>query len=329
MRIAFAGTPEFALAPLSALYHSRFELVGVLTQPDRPAGRGRKLAASVIKEFALQHHIPLAQPAKLRTEADWLPLQQWAPDVLVVVAYGLILPATVLALPRHSCLNIHASLLPRWRGAAPIQRAVLAGDTRTGVSIMQMDAGLDTGPVWLMQETVIGDHETAGELQQRLSTLGASALLQVLEQIAAGHGKPQPQPAQGMTYAAKIDKAEALIDWQAESKEIERKVRAFEGWPVAETRLLGEQLRVHRAISLSQLPLGMPADPVAPGTLLGLCPIPDEVVRGDSLTDMLLVACGSGWLGLIEVQRAGKRRVSARDFVHSLPASMRVSGVLG
>ena len=329
MRIAFAGTPEFALAPLLALYHSRFELVGVLTQPDRPAGRGRKLAASVIKEFALQHHIPLAQPAKLRTEADWLPLQQWAPDVLVVVAYGLILPATVLALPRHGCLNIHASLLPRWRGAAPIQRAVLAGDTRTGVSIMQMDAGLDTGPVWLMQETVIGDHETAGELQQRLSTMGASALLQVLEQIAIGQGKPQPQPEHGMTYAAKIDKAEALIDWQASAKEIERKVRAFDGWPVAETRLLGEQLRVHRAISLSQLPSGIQTDHAVPGQLLGLCPIPYADIHGDSLMEMLLVACGNGWLGLIEVQRAGKRRMSARDFANSLPATMMVSGVLG
>lgn len=323
MRIAFAGTPEFALAPLVALHRSSHELVGILTQPDRPAGRGRKLVPGVIKEYALEHDIPLAQPAKLRTAADWQPLQQWAPDLLVVVAYGLILPPAVLALPRYGCLNIHASLLPRWRGAAPIQRAVLAGDILTGVSIMQMDAGLDTGPVWLMKETPIGRDETASELQQRLSAMGAEALLQVLEQIAGGRGSAQPQSDVGMTYAAKIDKSEALIDWRSTAQDIARQVQAFSGWPVAETRLQGEQWRIHRARALEQPPAGITSHDAAPGRLLGLWR--DELGGAE----MLLVACGQGWLGLIELQRAGKRRMSARDFVNSLSGSLSNSGVLG
>lgn len=323
MRIVFAGTPEFALAPLMALHRSSHEIVGILTQPDRPAGRGRKLAPGIIKEYALDNSIALAQPAKLRTEADWQPLRQWSPDVLVVVAYGLILPTAVLALPKYGCLNIHASLLPRWRGAAPIQRAVLAGDAKTGVSIMQMDAGLDTGAVWLMQETLVEANETAVELQQRLSMLGAQALLQVLEMIPAGLVVPTPQSDVGMTYAGKINKAEAVIDWHMNSKEIDRKIRAFAGWPVAETRMQGEQWRIHRAIRLTTLPPDLDAGEGAPGRLLGLW---QEEGTGE---DMLVVACGEGWLGLSELQRAGKRRMSARDFANSLPSSMIGAGVLG
>jgi methionyl-tRNA formyltransferase len=323
LRVAFAGTPEFALAPLMALHGSSHEIVGVLTQPDRPAGRGRKLAPSVIKEYALTHGLNLAQPVRLRSEADWQPLQEWAPDVLVVVAYGLILPPTVLGLPRFGCLNIHASLLPRWRGAAPIQRAVLAGDPATGVSIMQMDAGLDTGPVWLMKETPIGAEETASELQQRLARLGAEALLQVLAEITTGQSAPQPQPEVGMTYAKKIDKAEALIDWRADGKEIAQKVRAFSGWPVAETHMQGEQWRIHRARYLADFPVRSAVDEHTPGRLCGMW---RDERDGE---EMLVVGCGQGWLGLIELQRAGKRRMSAHDFVNSLPHAMANTGVLG
>lgn len=327
MRVVFAGTPQFALAPLVALHESPHELVGVLTQPDRPAGRGRRLSPGIIKEFALRHALPVAQPVSLRSEAACEPLLEWAPDVLVVVAYGLILPPRVLTLPRYGCLNIHASLLPRWRGAAPIQRAILAGDTSTGVSIMQMDAGLDTGPVWTMRETTIGPQETAGQLQQRLSAMGAAALLETLDRVIAGTDRPVAQDAQGMTYARKIDKAEALIDWRLSAKEISRRVRAFEGWPVAETRLAGEQLRIHRAEELDAPPAEMRIERPVPGRLLGL----RAATRGGAVgaEDSLVVACGEGWLGLTEVQRAGKRRMAARDFANSMPTAGLFSEVLG
>lgn len=329
MRVAFAGTPEFALAPLQALCESRHDVIGVLTQPDRPAGRGRKLAASVVKEYALQQGISVVQPASLRNPVSWIPLQEWAPDVLVVVAYGLILPAEMLAIARYGCLNIHASLLPRWRGAAPIQRAVLAGDARTGVSIMQMDAGLDTGPVWLMRETVIRPQETASELQGRLAQRGAEALLEVLDQIERGAGAPQAQPEQGMTYASKIEKTEAMIDWNASAVTIERKIRAFDAWPVAETRMAGEQWRIHRARLLPQWPADTPVPSTTqPGQLLGLARVSEP---GDSIgeaIDVLVVACGEGWLGLEQLQRAGKRRLGARDFLNALSPA-HAHGVLG
>jgi len=323
VRVAFAGTPEFALAPLRALVASHHKLVGVLTQPDRPAGRGRKLAPSVVKEYALQQEIALDQPVSLRTAQSWSSLQSWAPDILVVVAYGLILPAAVLGIPRLGCLNIHASLLPRWRGAAPIQRAILAGDAHTGVSIMQMDAGLDTGPVWLMRETEIRPRETASELQSRLAELGANALLDVLEQIERGDRVPNAQSEQGMTYASKIEKAEAMIDWSASALAIERKVRAFESWPVAETRMAGEQWRIHRARYLPSLPedLQPASDPRRPGQLLGLARVAADA-SSQNTVEALVVACGEAWLGLEQLQRAGKRRLPARDFWNALPSAL-------
>jgi methionyl-tRNA formyltransferase len=301
LRIAFAGTPQFALPALQALLKSRHQVVGVLTQPDRPAGRGQQMRASPVKLLALDAQLPLAQPSSLKTEESRAELTQWAADVLVVVAYGLILPPPVLALPRLGCINIHGSLLPRWRGAAPIQRAILAGDAETGVTIMQLDAGLDTGPMLLERVRPIGSQDTAGDLHDALSELGAAALLEALDGLAAGTLKPRAQPADGVSYAPKIEKSEAPIDWSVSAIHLDRKIRAFNPWPVAETRFAGESLRVLQARIAE--PIGAHD---APGTLLGIA------------DDGLHVACGEGVLAVRELQRAGKRPVSARDFANAV-----------
>jgi methionyl-tRNA formyltransferase len=301
LRIAFAGTPQFALPALRALLASRHRVVGVLTQPDRPAGRGRELRASPVKLLANEHSIPVAQPASLKTPEGRVELHGWAPDLMVVVAYGLILPQVVLDLPRLGCLNIHGSLLPRWRGAAPIHRAILAGDAETGVSIMQLEAGLDTGPVLLERRHPIGMLDTSGDLHDVLSELGASALLEAIDGLSAGKLLPRPQTVEGVTYAAKIEKSEAPIDWSSTAVQIDRQVRAFNPWPIAETTFAGEALRVLRAgVAASS------GTPATPGTLLGLA------------DDGLHVACGEGVLAVREVQRAGKRPVSARDFANAV-----------
>jgi methionyl-tRNA formyltransferase len=301
LRIAFAGTPHFALPALRALLSSKHRVVGVLTQPDRPAGRGRELRASPVKLLALDAGLPLAQPSTLKTPESRVELAGWAPDVLVVVAYGLILPPPVLSLPRLGCVNIHGSLLPRWRGAAPIQRAILAGDVETGVTIMQLDAGLDTGPTLLERRHPIGTHDTAGDLHDALAELGAGALIEALDGLAAGTLAATPQPANGATYAPKLEKAEAKLDWSQPAPEIDRRVRAFNPWPVAETQFAGETLRILRAHVAATAATG-----AAHGTLLGLA------------EDGLHVACGDGVLAVSELQRAGKRPVSARDFANAL-----------
>jgi methionyl-tRNA formyltransferase len=301
LRVAFAGTPDFALPAFHALAGSRHQMVGVLTQPDRPKGRGRQLAASPVKLAALERGVPVSQPVTLKTEVDRADLAAWLPDVLVVVAYGLILPRAALDLPRLGCVNIHASLLPRWRGAAPIQRAILEGDAQTGVSIMRMDVGLDTGPVFLERAVSIAPRETGGSLHDRLAALGGAAVVEVLEQLAAGRAESTPQSGDGVTYAAKIEKAEALIDWRREAVEIDRKVRAFNPWPVAETRLDGEQLRIYGARVDDAAPDGQ-----EPGTI--------TEVRGDSI----VVACGRGSLALTELQRPGRKPVAARDLINTL-----------
>jgi methionyl-tRNA formyltransferase len=301
LRIAFAGTPQFALPALQALLKSRHQVVGVLTQPDRPAGRGQQMRASPVKLLALDAQLPLAQPSSLKTEESRAELTQWAADVLVVVAYGLILPPPVLALPRLGCVNIHGSLLPRWRGAAPIQRAILAGDAETGVTIMQLDAGLDTGPMLLERVRPIGSQDTAGDLHDALSELGAAALLEALDGLAAGTLKSRAQPAEGVSYAPKIEKSEAPIDWSVSAIHLDRKIRAFNPWPVAETRFADESLRVLQARIAE--PIGAHD---APGTLLGIA------------DDGLRVACGEGVLAVRELQRAGKRPVSARDFANAV-----------
>jgi methionyl-tRNA formyltransferase len=306
LRIAFAGTPPFALPALRALLASAHQVVGVLTQPDRPAGRGQQLRASPVKLLAAEHRLPIAQPSTLKTSEGRAELAQWAPDVLVVVAYGLILPQAALDLPRLGCLNIHGSLLPRWRGAAPIQRAILAGDAETGVTIMQLDAGLDTGPMLLERSRSIGLHDTAGDLHDALSELGAVALIEALEGLAAGTLRPRAQPPVGASHAPKIEKSEAALDWSASALQLDRQVRAFNPWPIAETSFGNDILRVLRARVAERV--GVHAEP---GTLLGLA------------EDGLRVACGEGVLAIGELQRAGKRPISARDFANAV----RVAGL--
>jgi methionyl-tRNA formyltransferase len=301
LRVAFAGTPEFALPALAALLESH-EVVGVLTQPDRPSGRGRHVHASPVKALAEARHLPLLQPASLREEAPRARLAAWQPEVLVVVAYGLLLPPAVLALPRHGCLNIHASLLPRWRGAAPVQRAILAGDPITGVTIMRMDEGLDTGPMLLRREIVIGRNDTGGSLQAALAALGAAALLAALEGLAGGSLEAQPQPHEGITYAAKIGKAEARIDWSRDAASVERQVRAFDPWPIAETTLDGERLRIHSAANVSV----NDAKNEENGVIIS--------VRDG----IMLVQCGQGVLGVLKIQKPGGRVLPLSEFAHNL-----------
>jgi methionyl-tRNA formyltransferase len=298
LRAVFAGTPQFALPALQGLA-AHCDVAGVLTQPDRPAGRGRVLTASPVKDLALSLHLPVAQPQTLRDAAAVDALRAWQPDIMVVVAYGLLLPADVLALPRLGCLNIHASLLPRWRGAAPIQRAIFAGDAMTGVSIMQMDAGLDTGPVLLSAPLAIGT-QTAAELSQQLADAGAALLIQAIDALAAGRLHAKPQAASGVTYAQKLAKSEAQVDWTRTAAQLERQVLAFNPWPVAQTSWRGQPLRLWRAVQVSREGGAAP-----PGTVLGM----EE--------DLLLVACGQGVLGLRELQMAGRRVVSAVDFANA------------
>ena len=307
LRIAFAGTPEFALPALDALAASKHRLVGVLTQPDRPAGRGRALRASAVKQRALELGVPVAQPERLASEAERASLALWQPELLVVVAYGLILPAAVLGLPRLGCLNIHASLLPRWRGAAPIQRAILAGDTEGGVTIMQMDAGLDTGPILAQRPVPIGPSMTSAELHDVLARQGAELLLEVIGALERGTAVPRAQGTDGVSYAYKLEKREALIDWSASAQGIARLVRGCNAWPIAETSLGGHQLRIWQAEALEARQadtLATPAEGAAPGTVLRL-----EAGR-------LLVACGEGVLAIETLQSAGRRVISAAEFAH-------------
>jgi methionyl-tRNA formyltransferase len=299
LSIVFAGTPEFSVAPLKALIASAHRVAAVYTQPDRPAGRGRQLTMSAVKQCALEHQLPVFQPPTLRDPAQVEALTALKPDVMVVVAYGLILPAPILAVPRYGCLNIHASLLPRWRGAAPIQRAILAGDARTGVTIMQMDVGLDTGPMLLEHEVAIGSRDTSATLHDRLSSVGAEAIVEVLNGLADGKWRPRNQPNEGVTHAAKISKDEAQIDWHQSAAQIDRQVRAFIPWPIAQTRWQGEQLRVWEA---------MPVDVVsaeAAGTVI------------DADQDGVLVATGAGVLKLLKVQQAGRKTVTAAQFARA------------
>jgi methionyl-tRNA formyltransferase len=299
LRLAFAGTPQFAVPALAALAASRHELAAVFTQPDRAAGRGRSLQQSPVKQFAVAAAIPLYQPQSFREPGALAQLAELGLDALVVVAYGLILPPAALASPRLGCLNIHASLLPRWRGAAPIQRAILAGDPYTGVTIMRMEAGLDTGPALATVQVPIGAADTAASLAERLSGVGAELLLTTLDALAAGTAVPVPQPAEGVTYAAKIDKSEALIDWAQDAAAIARKVRAFNPRPVAETRHQGEQLRIWEATALD----------APPGAAAGTV----TAVRGGGIE----VACGSGQLRVLRLQAPGRKVQDAQAFARA------------
>jgi methionyl-tRNA formyltransferase len=301
LRLVFAGTPEFAVPCLDACLElaqgALVDVAAVYTQPDRPAGRGRKLTPSPVKQRALEAGIPVEQPETLRDADAQRRLADYAPDLMIVVAYGLILPKKVLAIPRLGCWNVHASLLPRWRGAAPIQRAILAGDAETGVDLMQMEAGLDTGPILVERRTSLDARENAETLHDKLATLGADALTEGLSRALAGETLvATPQSAHGVEYAHKIEKAEARLDWREPALVLARKVHAFNPWPVAEGEIDGERLRIWNAEAIAG-DAGAPAGTVVEGP-----------------RDALDVATGDGILRLIEVQREGGRRMTARDY---------------
>jgi methionyl-tRNA formyltransferase len=297
LTIVFAGTPEFSVPALEALVATNHRLVAVYTQPDRPAGRGQKLAMSAVKQAALKHGLHVEQPATLRTPDSLERLRGFRPDLMVVVAYGLILPQAVLDVPRLGCVNIHASLLPRWRGAAPIHRPIQAGDTETGITIMRMEAGLDTGPMLLEVREPIHADDSTGVLHDRLARRGAEALLAALPGIADGSLTAKAQPVEGVTYAAKISKDEARVDWTKSARDIDRQIRAFNPWPVAETMLRGVQLRVWAA------QVGDRQSVASPGTVVGADAQGVEVATGD------------GVLVLTRVQLAGRKPTSAGEFV--------------
>lgn len=297
-RILFAGTPEFSVPPLRALIDSPHQVVGVYTQPDRPAGRGRKLSPSPVKEVALQANIPVEQPVNFKDPADVARLASFNADLMVVVAYGLLLPVSVLEAPRLGCVNIHASILPRWRGAAPIQRAVLAGDTHSGVAIMRMEKGLDTGPVFLTETLELDEDETGGSLHDRLCELGAQALMQALPGILDGSSQPQAQDDSQACYAKKLDKREAWIDWELPASTIERQVRAFNPWPVAQSRFEDANLRIWEAHAIR-----------------GVGAMPGMVMAANR--EGIDVACGEGLLRITQLQMPGKRALSAQDFINA------------
>ena len=297
MNLVFAGTPAFAVPALAALLRAGHEVRAVYTQPDRPAGRGRKLSASPVKQFALQHHLEIQQPQKLTGAENQL--RDYAPEAIIVIAYGLLLPPSILAIPALGCINVHASLLPRWRGAAPIARAIEAGDRVTGVSIMQMEAGLDTGPVWMQMPTPIDDSDTAQTLHDRLATLGADALLTSLEQIPTGKLKPLTQNAAQACYAKKLLKDEALLDWSQSALTLHRKIRAFNPWPVASTTWRGKIIRLWEAGEWEKSNHN-----AEPGT----------IARADAAG--VRVVTGDGVLNIIRLQAEGGKVLAAADFLN-------------
>lgn len=303
LKIIFAGTPEFAATALAALLTTAHRVVAVYTQPDRPAGRGKKLQPGPVKRLALAHEIEVRQPVSLQDPQEQGVLAEYGADLMVVAAYGLLLPQAVLDLPRLGCINIHASLLPRWRGAAPIQRAILAGDAESGVTIMQMEAGLDCGPMLHTLKTPILLDDTAGSLHDRLAELGARALLESLGGIADGSLPPRPQEEDLATYAKKLRKDEGMIDWTGSATAIERQVRAFNPWPVAQCHMQGQTMRIWRASPVAD---GVPEN-ARPGEVLG---------AGKGGID---VATGSGVLRITELQMPGRRAMSAADFLNAHP----------
>ena len=309
LRIIFAGTPDFAAEALAALLNTSHEILAVYTQPDRPAGRGRKLKPSPVKQLALEHQLPVLQPATLKTEENIGVLRGFDADVMVVAAYGLLLPPEVLSLPRYGCLNIHASLLPRWRGAAPIQRAILAGDSESGITIMQMDAGLDTGAMLLKKSCPIAPQETSASLHDRLAELGAQAIVEALNQLSDLEATPQDESQ--VTYASKLSKSEALIDWHRSGEELARQVRAFNPWPVAQSIVNGQTLRIWTALPQTG------QTEASAGT----------IIRVDK--QGIDVACGKGVLRITRLQPAGSKPMDVAAFLNGRPDMLTPGTQLG
>ncbi|PJK10188.1 methionyl-tRNA formyltransferase [Lysobacteraceae bacterium NML08-0793] len=302
MKVVFAGTPEFAVPSFHAV-REKAEVLAVFTQPDRPAGRGRGVQMSPVKQAALAANVPIHQPETLRTPEAQALLRELAPDLMVVVAYGLILPQAVLDIPVHGCWNVHASLLPRWRGAAPIQRAIEAGDKQTGVCLMRMQKGLDTGPVMLQLETPISDADTGGSLHDRLAMLGAQVLRDGLGLLRVGLlPSARLQDEAGVSYAHKLEKAEARLDWQQPAVQLDRKVRAFNPWPIAEALLDGERIRIHEAQALADTANQLPGR-IIQATRAGID-----------------VASGDGVLRILRLQREGGRPITAADWLNARKA---------
>ncbi|WP_413736780.1 methionyl-tRNA formyltransferase [Sodalis sp. RH21] len=299
LRIIFAGTPDFAARHLLALLGSGHRVVGVFTQPDRPAGRGNKLTASAVKSLALEHQLPVFQPKSLRPPENQQAVAELGADIMVVVAYGLILPAAVLAMPRLGCLNVHGSLLPRWRGAAPIQRALWAGDDATGVTIMQMDAGLDTGDMLFKATCAIQPDDTSASLYEKLADIGPRALLETLAHCAAGTLKPEKQEPALATYAEKLSKEEARLDWSLPAAQLARCVRAFNPWPISFFNVADQSIKVWQAVAIDAV------TPAAPGTIL----------QADKTG--IRVATADGALNMTLLQPAGKKAMPAPDLLNS------------
>ena len=310
MRLGFAGTPQFAVASLDSLAASRHVVAAVYTKPDRPMGRGRSVQSSPVKRRAQELGVPVFQPPNFKTPEAEADLRGLGLDALIVVAYGLILPPAVLGAPRLGCFNVHASLLPRWRGAAPVQRAVLAGDAVTGVTIMRMEEGLDTGPTLACRETLIGPEEMAGDLHDRLAVLGGELLTETVDAIAQGRAREQPQPSTGVLYAHKIEKAESRIDWRQDAAAVARQVRAFNPWPIAETTLDGVQLRIWEAAAVPA-----PAGTAGPGTTCSGTGCPGDVLAATA--EGLDVACGHGVLRIRRLQLPGRKSLPAGEFIRA------------
>lgn len=299
--IIYAGTPEFALPPLQALFQAGFKIAAVYTQPDRKAGRGRKLAASPVKCWALEAGLNVEQPQSLRAPGQQSVLAAYLPDLMVVTAYGLILPEEILTIPRCGCVNLHASLLPRWRGAAPVQRAIMAGDTETGVTLMRMNSGLDTGPMLAKRKTSIAAEENSTELHHRIARLGAELLLEKLPALLAGRLEGEQQDDTQASYANKITKGEAWMDWDRSSHQLACQVRAFNPWPVAQTHWGEQVVRIWRAVAAKV----DGAEAARPG----------EVIHAEE--DGIDVCCGEGVLRVEQLQLPGGRVVSSADFIHA------------